>query len=207
MFTVALKGFVIGFSLICAIGAQNAYVLKQGLLRNHVFWICLTCFLCDCFLIFLGVFGVGKLISQNKTVLILLTLIGAAFLFYYGWLSLRSAMRGNVSLVVRQSNLQSLWRSLATTLGITLLNPHVYLDTVVIIGGVAATLTSLSDKMVFMSGTLMASLLCFFSLGFGAQKLAAYFTRPRMWQILDTIIVLFMWGIAITLVLFAYRHF
>lgn len=207
MFPIVFKGFAVGFSLICAIGAQNTYVLKQGLLRNHIFWICFTCFLCDCFLISLGVFGVGKLISQNKTVLIVLTLMGAVFLFYYGWLSLRAAIRGNVSLQLQQGNPQSLWRSLVTTLGITLLNPHVYLDTVVIIGGVSATLTLLPAKIAFMAGAMMASLLWFFSLGFGAQKLAPCFTRPRMWQILDTLIALFMWSIAITLVLFAYRRF
>lgn len=206
MFFVALKGFTVSFSLICAIGAQNAYVLKQSLLKNHIFWICLTCFLCDFLLIFLGVFGVGKIINQNKTILILLTLIGAAFLFYYGYLSFRAARKGTTSLSLQQGTQHNLWRSIAATLGITLLNPHVYLDTVVIIGGISATLTLLSSKIAFMSGALLASFIWFFSLGFGAKQLAPYFARPKTWQCLDVAIGLLMWSIATTLVVFAYHH-
>lgn len=207
MFLIALKGFTISFSLICAIGAQNAFVLKQGLLKNNIFWICTTCFLCDFLLIALGVFGAGEIISKNKIILILLTLAGAIFLFYYGFLAFRSAVSGKSAMHLKNNNSYkySLIGSISTTLGITLLNPHVYLDTVVIIGGISATLFSLQDKMIFMIGALLASFIWFYALGYGARKLSAYFSNPKIWQLLDCAIGVLMWGIAITLIIFCYH--
>jgi L-lysine exporter family protein LysE/ArgO len=207
MFLIMLKGFTISFSLICAIGAQNAYVLKQGLLKKNIFWVCLTCFLCDFLLISLGVFGVSEILSNNKIILTFLTLAGAIFLFYYGFLSFKSAIGGKSALHLKspEEYSKSVLTSISTTLGITLLNPHVYLDTVVIIGGISVTLTSLQTKTIFMVGALFASFVWFFSLGYGAKKLSSYFTLPKVWQFLDFAIGILMWSIAITLVIFAYN--
>lgn len=199
-----LKGFLVSLSLICAIGAQNAFVLKQGLLKNNIFWICTTCFLCDFLLMCLGIFGVGEIINTNKILLITLTLAGVAFLISYGFLSFRSAFKASSSLKLQPDNLQkvSLASSISATLAITLLNPHVYLDTVVIIGGVSATLPSNFDKFSFMVGALIASFIWFYSLGYGAKKLSVYFTKPRVWQIIECLVGILMWGIALSLLRF-----
>lgn len=208
LFTL-LKGFTVSISLICAIGAQNAFVLKQGLLKNNIFWVCTVCFLCDFLLMCLGVFGVGEIISANHVLLITLTLAGAIFLFTYGFLSFRSAFKGLSQLSVQngRTNKISVLSSITATLGITLLNPHVYLDTVVIIGGVSVTLASSMEKLAFVTGTLLASLIWFYSLGYGAQKLSVYFTRPKVWQVIEFCIGVLMWAIALSLLFFLYTQF
>lgn len=208
MLLIALKGFTISFSLICAIGAQNAHILKQGLLKNHIFWICTTCLVCDVMLIWLGIFGVGKIISENKLLLIALTLLGVLFLSYYGYLSCRAALSGQsaIHLKTNRNDKTTLVKALSTTLAITLLNPHVYLDTVVIIGSVSGTLASFQQKIVFMIGGVVASSIWFYALGYGSQKLSHYFSQPRLWQWLDLAIAFIMWSIAVTLLIFAINH-
>ncbi|MFC0035750.1 LysE/ArgO family amino acid transporter [Cardiobacterium valvarum] len=195
-----IQGFLVSGGLIIAIGAQNAFVLKQGLRCWHVLPIVLTCFFCDFLLISVGVFGLGALISQSRTASVALAFVGALFLFVYGAQAWRSAWRGGEALVVDSDGTQGgVWQAVLLTLAITLLNPHVYLDTVVIIGGIAGTLSPLA-RGLFLLGAVSASALWFFALGYGARLLIPLFRRPVTWRLLDVVIGLVMWGIAYGLV-------
>ncbi|WP_373778294.1 LysE/ArgO family amino acid transporter [Glaesserella sp.] len=194
-----LHGLVVCFGLIVSIGAQNAFLLKQGILKHHVFWVAFLCFFCDVVLMTIGVLGLGSLISQSPLASLLLALVGAVFLFTYGSRSFMSAYRGTSQLLSQQTAPKgSLKKTILITLAITLLNPHVYIDTVVIIGGIGGTLT-FEQKMQFLAGALICSFLWFFSVGYGAGFLSPYFKKRRTWQILDTITGLIMYGIAISL--------
>lgn len=189
-------GFALGFSLILAIGAQNAFVLRQGLRREHVFAVCLTCALSDALLIVAGVAGFGALASAVPWFEQVMRFGGAAFLIVYGGLAFRNALRGGEALEAQSGADVPLGTALMTVLALTWLNPHVYLDTVVLIGSVSAQWT---DRQMFGFGAVTASFVFFFSLGFGARLLRPFFARPRAWQVLDGIIGAIMWGIAIKL--------
>ena len=203
MFSTILHGFLVSGGLIVAIGAQNAFVLKQGLLKQHIFWICLTCFLCDFFLMSFGVLGFGSIISKSQTATTFLSLFGAVFLFGYGIRAFISAYKGNGGFDINGTPPKiSLKKTITTTLALTLLNPHVYIDTIVLIGSVAGTL-NLTDKYLFLIGTLSASFVWFFGLGYGARLLTPLFQKPYTWRILDFLIGIIMWAIAFGLVCFA----
>lgn len=198
-----LHGFVVCFGLIVSIGAQNAFLLKQGILKQHVFWIAFICFFCDVVLMGLGVLGLGSLIAQSPLISLLLALLGAIFLFTYGSRSFISAYQGTTQLLADPNRQQtSLKKAILVTLAITLLNPHVYIDTVVIVGGIGGTL-NFEQKIHFLIGALLCSFLWFFGLGYGAGLLTRYFEKRRTWQILDSITGLIMYGIAVSLVLYA----
>ncbi|OBX05267.1 hypothetical protein QV06_03415 [Gallibacterium genomosp. 3] len=195
-----IHGFFVSGGLIVAIGAQNAFVLKQGLLKQHIFAVALVCFLCDAILVSLGVLGLGSFISEHQIASITLAFIGAGFLFIYALRAWRSAYRGNSGLQVstEEQNQNTLLKTILITLSITLLNPHVYLDTVVIIGGVAGTLM-LSEKIWFLLGAILASGIWFFGLAYGSSLLTPLFKKPITWRILDCIIGIIMlviaWGL------------
>ncbi len=195
--TTALAGFALGLSLILAIGAQNAFVLRQGLLRSHVFAVCLTCALSDAILIAAGVAGFGALTQAIPGLELAMRLLGAAFLIWYGARTLLSAWRGGQVMPTGQA-VGSLRTALLTCLALTWLNPHVYLDTVVLLGAVAA---QYEDRLNFALGAMTASFVFFFSLGYGARLLAPFFAKPRAWQVLDVIIGIVMWAIAAKLLL------
>lgn len=198
-----LHGFVVCFGLIVSIGAQNAFLLKQGILKQHVFWIAFICFFCDVVLMTLGVLGLGSLIAQSPLASLLLAIIGALFLLTYGSRSFVSAYRGTSQLLAMQDGQKgSLKKSVMITLAITLLNPHVYIDTVVIVGGIGGTL-SFDEKMQFLLGALVCSFIWFFGVGYGAGLLSRYFEKRRTWQILDTVTGLIMYGIAISLIFYS----
>lgn len=199
-----IQGFFVSGGLIVAIGAQNAFVLKQGLLKRHTFWISLTCFLCDSILISLGVLGLGQLISQNQTASVALAFVGALFLLVYGVRAFKAAYQGSSALNLESNaeNRTSVFKTILATLAITLLNPHVYLDTVVIMGGIAGTL-ELTEKWLFFLGAILASVLWFFGLGYGARLLIPLFKRPATWRILDFTIGIIMWSISFSLVKYA----
>ena len=189
-----LSGFALGFSLILAIGAQNAFVLRQGLRREHVFAVCLACALSDALLIAAGVAGFGALAGAAPWIEPAMRYGGAAFLLWYGARSLIGAWRGGEALLAaREDTRASLAATLGTVLALTWLNPHVYLDTVVLIGSVSS---QYADRLAFGIGAVTASFVFFFSLGYGARLLAPLFARPRAWQVLDTGIGLVMWAIA-----------
>lgn len=192
-----LAGFGLGFSLILAIGAQNAFVLRQGLARRHVFAVCLTCALSDALLIGAGVAGFGALTEAVPGLEWGMRVFGAMFLSWYGARSLRAAWRGGEALRAGVGA-QSLKAALGTCLALTWLNPHVYLDTVVLIGAVAA---QYADRLAFAVGAMVASFVFFFSLGYGARLLAPVFARPGAWRVLETGVGLVMWAIAASLVL------
>ncbi|MFZ4117375.1 MAG: LysE/ArgO family amino acid transporter [Rhodoluna sp.] len=191
-----LPGFLTGLSLIVAIGAQNAFVLRQGLLRKHVLVMVLICAICDATLIALGVLGLGALISALPWLLEVIRWVGVAFLVWYGSTSLRRFMK-NESLKAAESGSGNLKQTVLTTLALTFLNPHVYLDTVIFIGGIANQFGD--QKWFFAIGAVTASFIWFFSLGFGASKASVLVSKPAFWKILDIFIAAVMYSLAITL--------
>lgn len=188
-----LAGFALSISLILAIGAQNAFVLRQGLRREHVFWICLTCAVSDAILIAAGIAGFGALAIVVPWLEPIMRIGGATFLIFYGALNIKSAWRGGTALVAGDAVRSPLLPTLLTVLVLTWLNPHVYLDTLVLIGSVSA---QYPDRLSFGIGAVLASFVFFFSLGFGARILAPVFARPRAWQVLDGVIGVTMFAIA-----------
>lgn len=196
--TAFLAGFALGFSLILAIGAQNAFVLRQGLRRAHVWAVCLTCALSDAVLISAGVAGFGWIVAAAPWIGPVFTLGGAAFLAVYGALALRNAWRGGERMEAASRGDGSLRRAIATCLALTWLNPHVYLDTVVLLGSVAS---GYGARWAFGAGAVAASFVFFFALGYGARALAPLFARPAAWRVLDVAVGLTMWALALMLVL------
>ena len=196
-----IYGFSLGLSLILAIGAQNAFILKQGLKGEHVFWVCLICSLSDAVLILIGVSGFQLLVSMVPGLIPLTRFGGALFLFVYGLLSFRTAWLSRHSLIASEIQSNSLRKSLLTSLGFTWLNPHVYLDTVVLLGSVSSQFSS--ELEYFAAGAVSASFVFFYSLGYGAHLLRPLFARARAWQILEVVIGFIMWGIAAKLVFMA----
>ena len=191
-----LAGFGLGLSLIVAIGAQNAFILRAGLLRQHVFILCSVCALSDALLIAAGVSGLGILVSKAPVFLAFMKYGGAAFLFFYGTRSLLNSLRGGRFLLA-EGEVESLREAVIICLLLTWLNPHVYLDTVILLG-VAST--QYSDNAYFAVGAIAASFIFFYSLGFGARLLSNFFKNSFSWKILDGIIGIVMWSIAFSLV-------
>ncbi|MCV2891569.1 LysE/ArgO family amino acid transporter [Lentibacter sp. XHP0401] len=195
--SAASAGFALGFSLILAIGAQNAFVLRQGIRQEHVFATCLTCAVSDAFLIAAGVAGFGALAEAVPWLETVMRFGGAVFLFWYGARNFWAAWRGGAALETDGAVKSSLKGVLATVLMLTWLNPHVYLDTVVLLGSISA---QWEDKLSFALGAMSASFAFFFSLGYGARLLTPIFAKPRAWQFLDVFVGLTMWAIALKLV-------
>ncbi|WP_106182941.1 LysE/ArgO family amino acid transporter [Candidatus Pandoraea novymonadis] len=198
------KGLLLCASLIIAIGAQNAFVLRQGILRSHIGIIVVVCSICDILLISAGVAGMGELVSKYPRFLTAVTWGGATFLFWYGLRAWRAAFRGTVALRVDGRNAgvaaDAHWSgALRSALMLSVLNPHVYLDTVILLGGVGAS-QSPPGNVWFALGAMTASVLWFNVLGYGARLLGPLFAKPRAWQILDGIVGTMMWTIAIGLV-------
>ena len=190
-------GFALGFSLILAIGAQNAFVLRQGLMRRHVLPVVMFCAVADMLLIVAGVAGVSLLIadlaSRHAPVLFGLA---AIWLAGYGALRVRSAVMANGTISDDDGVSGQLFPTLVTVAILTFGNPHVYLDTVVLIGTVSLQFHG-ADRIAYGAGAATASFVFFFSLGFGARLLAPQMKRPHAWRILDAVIALVMFGLAI----------
>ncbi|SFE63025.1 LysE/ArgO family amino acid transporter [Roseivivax sediminis] len=195
--TAALAGFTLGLSLILAIGAQNAFVLRQGLVRRHVLAVVLTCAASDAALIAAGVSGMGALGARLPWFAPAMRLGGAAFLLWYGARALHTAWRGGMTMEAGGAA-QSLRAALLTCLALTWLNPHVYLDTVVLLGAVAA---GYDNRLAFGIGAVTASFVFFFALGYGARALAPLFAAPAAWRALDAVVGVTMWAIAASLLL------
>jgi L-lysine exporter family protein LysE/ArgO len=196
--TSALAGFGLGLSLIVAIGAQNAYVLRQGLRREHVLPVVAVCVLGDVILIWLGVAGMGALISSVPRLLTVVRVVGAAFLAGYGLLAFRRALRPGRLAADPAGRSTARGAAVGTALALTWLNPHVYLDTVLLLGSVARTH---GNGVAFGVGACLASVLWFFGLGFGARLLRPLFARPTAWRVLDGVIAAVMLALAATLLL------
>jgi L-lysine exporter family protein LysE/ArgO len=193
-----LAGFLLGLSLILPIGAQNAFVLRVGLRGEHVLAVCLTCALSDALLILAGVSGFAQLSARVPWAETVLLYGGAAFLIAYGARSFMAAFKSE-SLRPSDVSQAGLGRVVLTCLALTWLNPHVYLDTVVLIGSISTQFDE--GKGFFAAGAMLASFTFFFSLGFGARLLKPLFARPVTWRILDIAIGLIMWATAARLLL------
>ncbi|MDO4253081.1 MAG: LysE/ArgO family amino acid transporter [Rothia sp. (in: high G+C Gram-positive bacteria)] len=187
-----LVGMGTGLSLIVAIGAQNAFILKQGIIGRFITPIVLVCILSDALLIGIGIFSVGKLAQSAAWVLEVLRWAGAAFLLCYGLLALRRAFRpGTLEVDTQQEGPQSLGRALAITLAITYLNPHVYVDTMALLGTLANTYGQ-SGRWWFYLGTVLGSTVWFLALGYGSRLLRPLFAQEKSWRILDAVIAAIM---------------
>jgi L-lysine exporter family protein LysE/ArgO len=187
-------GFILSLTFILAIGAQNAFVLRQGIRREHVFLTVAVCCVSEAVLIFAGVAGFGALTSTVPWFGTAMRFGGAMFLFFYGAMSFRSAFIGSEALNA-QGQVAKSWKAvLGTCLALTWLNPHTHLDTVVLIGSISAQYGD--GRWIFGAGALSASALFFLVLGYGARFLAPIFAKPKAWQVLDFVIGVTMWSIA-----------
>lgn len=197
MFFAALAGLGFGLSLIIAIGAQNAFVLRQGLRREHVLAVVIVCAASDAILIAAGVAGFGTIVQLAPRLLVVVRVAGAAFLLVYGGLALRRALRPSRLTTDVAGASTPLAPVLATVLALTWLNPHVYLDTIVLLGSVAGTHGE--NRWAFGVGSAIASVLWFSVLGFGARLLRPVFARPVAWRVLDAFVAVVMVAIAVSL--------
>lgn len=196
--SVFSTGFALCATLIIAIGAQNAFVLRQGLRREHIGAIVAFCVIADVLLIGAGVAGFASILEGLPILATVLTFGGAMFLFWYGVRALRRAMRADSLHAANTSTSLPLRVVLAQAAGFTLLNPHVYLDTVLLLGSIGARHSG-ALKLWFVGGAATASGLWFSSLGFGARWLAPLFARPRAWMVLDGLVGLTMITLAVLL--------
>lgn len=198
----ALAGLGLGLSLIIAIGAQNAFVLRQGLRREHVLAVVLICALSDAALIALGIGGGGAVFTAVPWLVDVIRWVGAAFLAVYGLLAARRALRRPAAdtegLRAGSGGAAGLAAAVGTTLALTWLNPHVYLDTLLLLGSVGSTHGD--HRWFFAAGAAVGSVLWFSALGFGARLLAPLFARPLAWRILDGVIAVVMLALAVSLV-------
>ena len=200
MGSVFLQGLALSLGLIVAIGAQNAFVLRQGLRREHVASVVFFCAITDALLIAAGVLGMAQALGERPMVANALALAGAVFLAVYGWKALRRALQQNGLLANEEGDGLTWAAAMAQAAAFTLLNPHVYLDTVLLVGSIGAQQPA--DLQVwFVAGASSASLLWFCALGFGARWLAPLFAKPRAWQVLDILIGLTMWVLSGMLVM------
>jgi L-lysine exporter family protein LysE/ArgO len=192
-------GFALGATLIVAIGAQNAFVLRQGIRKEHVAPIVAFCAIADLFLIGVGVAGLAGILGDAPTLVALLTIAGSAFLIWYGIRALQRALLPQSLHAAAGNEPLSLGNAMAQAAGFTLLNPHVYLDTVLLMGSIG-TRQPPDMRIWFVGGAACASGVWFTTLGFGARLLAPIFAKPRAWQVLDTLVGLTMLFLAFVLI-------
>lgn len=195
----AAEGFLLGAGLIIAIGAQNAFVLRQGLAGRHVGPVVAICAVSDALLILAGVSGVGSLVNASSGLIAFLAFAGASFLAWHGLSALRRAWRPG-TLETDGGAAGTRRAAIATVLALTFANPHVYLDTVVLLGGISGRYP-VDARVFFAVGAMTASLAWFAALGYGARLLQPVFRRPAAWRVLDGIIAVVMSGIALQLAL------
>jgi L-lysine exporter family protein LysE/ArgO len=194
-----ISGFLLGLSLIVAIGAQNAFVLRQGLRREHVFAVCAVCALSDAVLIAAGVAGFGALVTAMPWAAPVMRYGGALFLAAYGLRSLWAAWRNSSGLNPAADERKSLSATILTCLAFTWLNPHVYLDTVVLLGSISTGYAG--QRVAFAAGASTSSVLFFFALGYGARLLRPLFANARAWRVMDAVIGITMVTLAMKLAL------
>lgn len=199
MLNASFAGFALGGGLIVAIGAQNAFVIRQGVLNQHVFWVCLFCAFSDAILIWAGTFGLGILLQQMPLLMPIMTYGGAAFLFWYGIKAFRRALNPQ-SLNKDAKSTTNLWMALTLCAAFTWLNPHVYLDTVVLVGSIANARPQ-GEQAAFATGATLASLLWFFAIGYGAKALREPLSKPNVWRAIDVAIAMIMFWLAIKLLI------
>lgn len=194
-----VPGLLTGLSLIIAIGAQNAFVIRQGLSRSNVLLVVLICAASDALLIFLGTGGLGTLIQSKPDLLEFIRWFGVLYLTWFGVKAMRSVL-SNQSLEVGEGTTSSKKAAILSVLGFTFLNPHVYLDTVILLGSIANQFEE--DRWFFALGASIGSFLWFSAIGFGAKAASRFMSRPIFWKILDSIIAVVMFSVAIFLALY-----
>lgn len=196
-----LKGLGLGLGMIIPIGAQNAYLINQGIRRNFHLIAAITCIIGDSLMIGLGIFGVGHLLSSNELLLQIITVVGIIFLSWYGISSFWRGVKGGGSMQIEESGTLSRGKRsvLIGALAVTLLNPHAYIDSMIILGGIGNQMDS-ELRLAFAIGTMTASVIWFFSITTAAAKFAPWLSRPPIQRTLDIIIGLIMWVIALSLV-------
>ena len=199
-FLAMFKGFAIGAGMIIPLGAQNSYLLNQGIKKNFHFTAATICIMCDLILMTLGVFGGGALGSSNELLLTIITWGGILFLTFYGALFFKSFLLSQKNSVTEVKQLCTRKAVVMTTLAVTLLNPHVYLDTVVIIGSISGQFQA-DEKLAFLSGTIIASFTWFYSLSFAAAKMSPWLSQTHVQRVINLIVALIMWGIALSLLI------
>ena len=192
-----LNGLLVAFGLIMAIGTQNAFVLAQSLRREHHLPVAAFCVVCDALLVAAGVFGLATLLAQNPLLLSVARWGGAVFLLWYGTQALRRAFSSSSLEQSASQTARSLKAVMLSALAVTLLNPHVYLDTVLLIGSLGA---QQSVPGAYVVGAASASLMWFFTLALGAAWLAPWLARPNTWRILDLLVALMMYAVAVQLI-------
>jgi len=204
MIGIYFKGLALGAGLIIAIGAQNAFVLTQGVRKKYNIIIPFICSLSDAVLISVGVLGVGRILASNQLVSTITSAGGAFFLGWYGFRSFRSFLNPE-ALDANEEGPQSLKAAVLFTLAVTLLNPHVYIDTILLLGGISSQFEG-SHRYAFGAGAVTASFLWFFTLSLGGRILSPVFNNPKAWKVLDLLIAGIMWFIAFSLIrkLFAF---
>ncbi len=194
-----ITGFFLGLSLIVAIGAQNAFVLRQGILRQHVFSIALFCSIADTFLIILGIAGISYFLNDfvNEYSKVIFG-IASLWLFLYGALRIKSALRSNSSIMANNNESSNWLNAISTVFIFTFANPHVYLDTMILIGSISQQFLDL-NRTYFTVGACGASFVWFFGIAYGAKLLTPIMQKPKHWRILDLLIALIMFIIAFNL--------
>ena len=199
MIEAFLTGFFLGISLIIAIGAQNTFVLRQGILNQHVFYVALFCALSDAFLIIIGIAGISFFLNNFITQFSdLLFGLSAIWLACYGGIRLKTVFKTDITLKIEKSISKDLVQTLSILLVLTFANPHVYLDTMILIGSISQQFSG-DYKIAFAAGASLASFIFFFSLAYGAKLLTPIMQKPISWRLLDFIIALIMFSIAIKL--------
>ena len=199
MLSIALEGFAISLGLIVAIGAQNAFVLRQGLIRSHIFVVCCICAISDATLIAAGVLGVGAWLAEYEQGAFWISMAAIAFLVFYGILRVKSALDPQ-AISISESGDDNLSTVVFTTLAFTWLNPHVYLDTLVLLGSASSRYDG-PEREFFGIGAALASFIFFFSLGYGARLLSPLMENPKAWRYIDGGIAIVMFAIAFSIAL------
>lgn len=203
-----IYGVFIAGSMIMAIGAQNAHVIKHGISKINTFYVSFTCFFCDVILMTSGVFFIGSVSSLGKYVNLFICILAICFLLFYSYKSFLSA-KGKHDMDMLSSPIvhsrESILKSISSTLAITLLNPHVYLDTVFVVGGYASSL-NFQSKFYFLLGALLSSFVWFFSLGYFSRYLSRFFKNNKSWFYFDIFVALFMLILAVNLIFYVIRE-
>ena len=201
IFSAMLQGIILGLGMIIPIGAQNAYVLGRGINRNHHLLAATVCIIFDIVLIAAGIFGASALISSNEFLMLVITWGGILFLFTYGVLSFKAVIQNKYQTMETESLIKSRKVVLATIFAVSLLNPHVYLDTLVILGSVGGQFEG-SGKLSFALGTMLASIIWFYSLALAAAKMGPFLSQPKILRSIDFFVGCIMWAISFSL----YQH-
>jgi len=198
MWAVYLQGVLLGAAMILPLGPQNAFVMNQGIRRQYHLMVALLCALSDMVLIAAGIFGGSALLSQSSLLLGAVTWGGVAFLLWFGWGAMKTAFSKNIALASAEVMKQSRWRIIATMLAVTWLNPHVYLDTFVVLGSLGGQFAG-DARSWFALGTMTASFTWFFALALLASWLAPWLNTPRVQRVINFFVGVVMWGIGLQL--------